>query len=109
MRSCLSASVSAWLIGFCPPLESKDQLFVSAAMVLERLEGCKNSATAGEAWKNRRQSSVAHKTWLRLWRRLRLPFKRRRRAAAHRPIGRFPRTRAALRCEVRVEAQRHRD
>src|SRR3982751_2915914 len=26
MRCCLSASVSAWLIGFCPPLESKDQL-----------------------------------------------------------------------------------
>src|SRR2546423_15027591 len=47
MRCCLSASVSAWLIGFCPPLESKDQLFVSAAMVLERLYCCKNSTTTG--------------------------------------------------------------
>jgi len=38
-----------------------------------------------------------------------LPFKRRRRAAAHYPILRVPRTRVALSATTRVEAQRYCD
>src|SRR5689334_12250611 len=110
MRCCFSASVSEWLMGFCPPLESKDQLCricrngTRKAAGMQEFGGRRRggeATAAGVIGITRREAATPAAGCL--------PFKRRCRAAAHYPVLWVPRTRVALSAPTRVEAQRYCD